>query len=66
MFDEHDQRITLAWCVAVLNNRKRIPKLQTLLSRQRAQTPADQRAVMQSIAGHLGVTLLKRKRKKGA
>lgn len=64
VMDAYDERMTLAWSIAALNNSRKLPKLATLLSRQRRQTPADQRAVLQSIAGHLGRKLLKRKRER--
>jgi len=61
--DRYDERVTLAWCVAAFERQKKLPKLESLLSRRKPQTVADQRAVMQAIAQGWGLKLRKASKK---
>ena len=62
--DERDQMMTLAWHVAALSKRDKVPRLETLLTkRQRpVQTVREQRAMLDILAQQYGLTVRKRGR----
>jgi hypothetical protein len=60
--ERHDDEMSIAWTTAALMRQEKLPKLEKLLIRKqqmRQQTPAEQRAAMQTLAASMGTTLKK-------
>jgi hypothetical protein len=58
--------MTLAWCIAVLNRREKLPSLKDWLSKHKTrtepkQTVSQQRAMLQALSEQIGVPLRTRK-----
>lgn len=64
--DEFDDRLTLAWCIAVLQRHEKLPSLKDWLSKHKTrtepkQTVSQQRAMLQALSEHIGVPLRTKK-----